>query len=339
MNSLISWYKECVARRWVGSPRRWRKVGSWVTVALLLCLGVAGFYMPASADEHNASEHTLLPLDVIFNRPINVPLDAVPLPDHPSRRTPGLGLYGGTLNNSTCDVGSMLAFLQVHGDKAAAWARVQGIGLADIPSYIAQLKPVTLRSRLVATSHGFRNGRPTDEPILLPAGTAILIDQAGTPRTLCYCGNPLTPDIVVNSVLSRCNDSAARPLGRLTWPGELNPLTINESTNYRAAVDIGSALKTPQELSIPGPTPDSVTVQVACVLNARLMPPEDGSLAVDKKPLLTKIGYPVSLTQAVSSTGRGQYRPPTWQSRADPPSTSRCASGRERPDDRRRFRH
>ena len=37
------------------------------------------------------------------------------------------------------------------------------------------------------------------------------------------------------------------------------------------------------ELQIPGPTPGSATVQVACVLNARLIPPQDQSLAVDGK--------------------------------------------------------
>jgi hypothetical protein len=177
----------------------------------------------------------------------------------------------------------MLAFLQANEDKAAAWARVQGIGVADIPGYIAKLKPVMLRSRLVVTSHGFSNGQPTEEPKILPAGTAILVDQTGTPRTLCYCGNPLTADITVNAFLDRCEDSNLRFLGQLNWPGELDPVKIHESTNYLAAVDIESEQRTPKELQIPGPTPESMKVQVACVLNARLIPPRDESLAIDGK--------------------------------------------------------
>jgi hypothetical protein len=159
----------------------------------------------------------------------------------------------------------------------------QGIDVTDIPGYIAKLKPVILRSRLVVNSHGFSNGQPTDETKILPTGTAILVDQTGTPRTLCYCGNPLTADLTVSAFLDRCGDSTLRFLGQLTWPGELGPVKTNESTNYLAAVDVGSQLQTPKQLQIPGPTPNGTKVQVACVLNARLMPPQDESLAIDGK--------------------------------------------------------
>ena len=238
MSNLGSWNEKCVARRWMQSSRRWRKMRTLITVVFLLGLGLVGIYMPAQASAHSTSKGTPSPLGVTFNRPINVSLDAVPLSDHPSRMVPGPGLYGGTLDNSRCDAGAISAFLQVHADKAMAWARVQGIDVADVPSYIAQLKPVTLRSRLVVNSHGFSNGQPTDEPRALPAGTAILVDQAGTPRTLCYCGNPITADVSVNAFLDKCDDSTKRFLGRLNWPRELDPVTINESTNYLAAVDI-----------------------------------------------------------------------------------------------------
>jgi hypothetical protein len=285
MNSLASWYDRCVARRWVRSPRCWRRVVPLVAVAFLIGLSLGEFYMPAqaSAPRHSTSERMPSPLGVIFNRPINFPLDAVPLPDHPSSMVPGPGLYGGTLDISTCDAGAILAFLQANGDKAAAWARVQGIDVADIPGYIAKLKPVILRSRLVVNSHGFSNGQPTDEPKILPTGTAILVDKTGTPRALCYCGNPLTVDITVKAFLDRCADSSLRFLGQFNWPGELGPVKINESTNYLAAVDIESQQQTPTQLQIPGPTPNSTKVQVTCVLNARLMPPQDESLAIDGK--------------------------------------------------------
>jgi predicted enzyme related to lactoylglutathione lyase len=42
-----------------------------------------------------------------------------------SASTPGL--YGGTMNNSSCDRDRMLAFLKAHPDKGREWARVVGV--------------------------------------------------------------------------------------------------------------------------------------------------------------------------------------------------------------------
>lgn len=103
------------------------------------------------------------------------------------------GLYGGTLNNSACDRQAVIKFLQAHPDKGAAWARVQGIRQADLPSYISGLTPVFLRSDTAVTNHGFRDGRETTLHSVLQAGTAVLVDKYGVPRARCYCGNPLTP--------------------------------------------------------------------------------------------------------------------------------------------------
>jgi hypothetical protein len=119
------------------------------------------------------------------------------------------GLYGGTLNNAACDPDGMSAFLQAHPDKAAAWAQVQGIPPDRIPSYVARLTPVILRSDTAVTNHGFRNGRATPFQAVLQAGTAVLVDEYGVPRAKCYCGNPLTPPVAI---------SQARYGGR-SWSG------------------------------------------------------------------------------------------------------------------------
>lgn len=103
------------------------------------------------------------------------------------------GLYGGTLNNSTCDRQEMIKFLQAHPDKGAAWVQVQGIIQADLPSYISSLTPVLLRSDTSVTNHGFSDGHATTLHSVLQAGTAVLVDKYGVPRARCYCGNPLTP--------------------------------------------------------------------------------------------------------------------------------------------------
>jgi hypothetical protein len=87
----------------------------------------------------------------------------------------------------------MVAFLQAHPDKAAAWASVQGITPNDIPGYVAELTPMILRSDTAVTNHGFANGDATTVHSVLQAGTAVLVDRFGLPRSRCYCGNPLTP--------------------------------------------------------------------------------------------------------------------------------------------------
>jgi hypothetical protein len=86
----------------------------------------------------------------------------------------------------------MVTFLRQNPGQAAAWAGVLGIRVADIPTYVASLTPVILRSDTYVTNHGYANGRATPIPAVLQAGTAVLVDKYGFPVTKCYCGNPLT---------------------------------------------------------------------------------------------------------------------------------------------------
>jgi hypothetical protein len=102
------------------------------------------------------------------------------------------GLYGGTLRKASCNPQQMVGFLRAHPDKAAVWASVLGIQQADIPSYVADLTPVVLRSDTAVTNHGYTDGHVTSFPAVLQAGTAVLIDRYGRPVTKCFCGNPLT---------------------------------------------------------------------------------------------------------------------------------------------------
>jgi hypothetical protein len=101
-------------------------------------------------------------------------------------------LFGGTLDNGSCDRDQMSQFLQSHPDKAAAWADAEGIEQSDIPTYVHELTPVLLRADASITNHGYRDGRLTAYPAVLEAGTAVLVDAYGTPRVKCYCGNPLS---------------------------------------------------------------------------------------------------------------------------------------------------
>jgi hypothetical protein len=117
-----------------------------------------------------------------------------PVQAPPNFQVPGghVGLYGGSLNQSSCDKTQMISFLQSNPDKAAAWANVLGITPAQIPAYINSLTPIILRSDTLVTNHGFVNGQANAFPAVLQAGTAVLVDDKGEPVTKCYCGNPLS---------------------------------------------------------------------------------------------------------------------------------------------------
>jgi hypothetical protein len=101
------------------------------------------------------------------------------------------GLYGGTQDQHSCDSQLLISFLQQHPDKGAAWAKVEGITVAQIPSYIGGLTSTVLRADTRVTNHGFRNGVATAHQSVLQAGTAVLVDSSGVPRARCACGNPL----------------------------------------------------------------------------------------------------------------------------------------------------
>lgn len=105
------------------------------------------------------------------------------------------GLYGGTMQQGTCDKVQLVTFLQQNPDKGSAWARTLGITPEQISSYVERLTPVILRSDTRVTNHGFKDGRATAFQAVLQAGTAVLVDEKGVVVTKCYCGNPLTSPV------------------------------------------------------------------------------------------------------------------------------------------------
>lgn len=124
--------------------------------------------------------------------------------------TTRVGLYGGTLNQSSCDPERLITFLQGDPAKAQAWAAVEGIRVSDIPTYVRGLTPVVLRIDTRVTNHGYRDGHATAHQSVLQAGTAVLVDRYGVPRARCACGNPLLPAEPVLSTPFFSGDA---------WPG------------------------------------------------------------------------------------------------------------------------
>ena len=109
-----------------------------------------------------------------------------------------VGLYGGTLDQSSCNPQQMVTYLQANPSKASAWAAAEGISVNQISTYIGGLTPMTLRYDTRVTNHGYVNGQANAIPEILQAGQAVLVDSHGVPRARCYCGNPLTPPEAVS---------------------------------------------------------------------------------------------------------------------------------------------
>lgn len=103
------------------------------------------------------------------------------------------GLYGGTNQLSVCDKDQLISFLEGNADKAAAWAKVQGIDVSEIRDYVGALTDVILQVDTRVTNHGFKGGAANPINSVLQAGTAVLVDTFGVPVVRCKCGNPLKP--------------------------------------------------------------------------------------------------------------------------------------------------
>ncbi|WP_329297245.1 PASTA domain-containing protein [Streptomyces sp. NBC_00659] len=105
------------------------------------------------------------------------------------------GLYGGSLNTSSCDVGRLLTFLKnpVNRAKVAAWSQVLGLAPDGIEQFLRhEVTPVLLGNDTLVRNHGYEKGKATAYDSVLEAGMAVLVDLHGVPAVKCNCGNPLT---------------------------------------------------------------------------------------------------------------------------------------------------
>ena len=104
---------------------------------------------------------------------------------------------------AACDPEQMVAFLAGNPTKAQAWVDAMNqdpnvalpdgskLTVATIPQYVATLTPVVLQADTRVTNHGFKDGKATTMQSVLQKDTAVLVDNTGTPRVKCFCGNPL----------------------------------------------------------------------------------------------------------------------------------------------------
>ncbi|HEY8217147.1 MAG TPA: DUF6777 domain-containing protein [Acidimicrobiia bacterium] len=200
-----------------------------VVVVALVLGGALAVVLLSGDDEAAASEVLREPVSSSGANPFMQSVgtdqeDVTPPPDTGGTFEGGTpGLYGGTMQQGSCDSEQLVTFLEANPDKASAWAGVLGISVSEIRSYVAKLTPVILRSDVYVTNHGFVNGRATVIPAVLQAGTAVLVDEYGFPVVKCYCGNPLTkPPPRTPSVTYRGP----------TWPGftQTNITIVQQTT-------------------------------------------------------------------------------------------------------------
>ncbi|MFJ7125685.1 DUF6777 domain-containing protein [Streptomyces sp. NPDC098101] len=101
------------------------------------------------------------------------------------------GLYGGTRAVGSCDVERQVSLLTGDAKKARAFAEAAGVPEAGVADWLRGLTPVALRVDVRVTGHGYRGGRAAAHQAVLQTGTAVLVDQYGSPRVRCAGGNPL----------------------------------------------------------------------------------------------------------------------------------------------------
>jgi Protein kinase domain len=182
-----------------GRGRRRLRAGVMVAAVIAGVLAAAGGLLLARAPTtdpaevlvepvHSPGELAFLPTAADPDRDVVVPAGAGgPF----GGDTPGL--FGGSPGVLSCDPGLLVAQLQRDPERAAAWAEPQGVTAARIPSYVARLTAVILRSDTAVTSHRFDAGDVDAVQVVLQAGTGVLVDEFGGPRAKCGSGNPLGP--------------------------------------------------------------------------------------------------------------------------------------------------
>jgi hypothetical protein len=117
--------------------------------------------------------------------------------------------FGGSGSNRVCDRDKLIRFLKRNPAVMREWARVLGVRptFKAVKKYIAKLHPVTLTRDTQVTNHAYKNGIAVPFQAILQAGTAVLVDQYGTPVVRCFCGNPLRPAVFVPT--AKCNGCPA----------------------------------------------------------------------------------------------------------------------------------
>ena len=192
-----------------GRSRRRLFVGAGVIALVLLAIAAYAWGASSKGEEVFAEPAASIGMDPFTTEGVmpvsNVTDDQTTTTSGSSTGTKPPGLFGGSSDDTVCDPARAVAFLAAHPDKAAAWvvalnsdptlrwSKGNSLTVADIPAYVAELKPTVLRADARVTNHGFKNGKPTPRQSVLQKGTAVMVDAEGIPRARCKCFNALKP--------------------------------------------------------------------------------------------------------------------------------------------------
>ncbi|MGQ0803185.1 MAG: DUF6777 domain-containing protein [Actinomycetota bacterium] len=167
-----------------------------VAIGLVVAIGVGvlvGVLVAGGDDEAKAEDVKLVSATEPGPNPFTPPV--APEAPPPNTLAPPSGPFGGTGDNTLCDREGIITFLTdpANSAQASEWARVVGIQVSEIPTYVRDLVPTTVTSDTRITNHTFENGKAVSFQAVLQAGTAVLVDVYGKPVVRCRCGNPLLP--------------------------------------------------------------------------------------------------------------------------------------------------
>ena len=173
----------------------WRPLGGALALVLTLCVVAA-----CGSDDSGGSDEKQT---VRFQKPTERgpdPFTAKPTDiAGPDKVQVGSGPYGGTGSDLVCDRELLIRSLRARPDRMEAWAKVVEVEptQAAVAKYIRKLKPVTLTRDTRVTNHSFVGGKASGYQAIMQAGTAVLVDEEGIPRTRCRCGNPLLEPVFI----------------------------------------------------------------------------------------------------------------------------------------------
>lgn len=111
------------------------------------------------------------------------------------------GLYAGAQETPGCDVEAQVRLLGEDKARTRAFADGAGVEEGDVASFLRGLTAVQLRADTRVTGHGYSGGRASAHQGVLQAGTAVLVDQYGSPRVRCAAGSPLRQPIALTSAV------------------------------------------------------------------------------------------------------------------------------------------
>lgn len=186
---------------------------------------------------------------------------------------PGSPPYGGSGSDKVCDREKLVGFLTAQPERAAAWAGVLGVAVADIPTYIRSLTPTVLLYDTRVTNHGFAGGRATPRQSVLQAGTAVLVDANGDPVVRCRCGNPLRPPATVPK---------PKPVGT-PWPGYQPTALVSVSVGVTVTVTLSGA----PETGSPSTSAPATTSSTTASTTASTTTPGGGGPSPTVNPAMT----------------------------------------------------